>query len=284
MLKVSESVEAQKKMGEKIIAIVIAVAVTAFAVYGAWDFATHGFEWSFKTLMLSMIAIILPISAILWILGTIFFFMELAGYTFTFPKFKIIRQRIKWDSMDVAIAGLVAAVYGGGLAATGGLVIIPGATWIRPANSLTPVFGVLFGIPGALGTAIGNFIADSLAGFLGLGSLGGFVGNFILAYIPYKFMTDHSLRTGKSWAEFYFWGVLINSIWCSAYISFTLYILLQLGLTGLPFEVIWGWFFPFVIVNNAIVTAFISGILIYVLEPIVKQWGLFWQDRIEFIE
>ncbi|MGQ4834653.1 MAG: QueT transporter family protein [Candidatus Asgardarchaeia archaeon] len=273
-----------QEIGQKIIAIIVAIAVIAFSVYGAWDFTVNGFNWTLGAIFLSAAAIVVPISAILWILGTIFFFMELAGYTFTFPKFKIKKQRIKWDSIDVAIAGLVAAVYGGGLAATGGLVIIPGATWIRPANALTPVFGVLFGIPGALGTAIGNFIADSLAGFLGLGSLGGFVGNFILAYIPYKFMTDHSLKTGKSWTEFYIWGVLINSIWCSAYISFTLYILLQLGLLGMPFEVIWGWFFPWVIVNNSIVTAFVSGILIYILMPVVKQWGLYWEDRIEFIE
>lgn len=273
-----------QEMGQKIIAIIVAVIVIAFSVYGAWDFAVHGFGWTLGAIFLSAAAIVVPISAILWILGTIFFFMELAGYTFTFPKFKIVKQRIRWDSIDVAIAGLVAAVYGGGLAATGGLVIIPGATWIRPANALTPVFGVLFGIPGALGTAIGNFIADSLAGFLGLGSLGGFVGNFILAYIPYKFMTDHSLKTGKSWTEFYIWGVLINSIWCSAYISFTLYILLQLGLLGMPFEVIWGWFFPWVIVNNSVVTAFVSGILIYILLPVVKQWGLYWEDRIEFVE
>ncbi len=279
-----ENVEAVKgqETGQKIVAAIVAIAVIAFSVYAAWDYAFGGFQLG--AAIMSMVWVVVGISAILWILGTIFFFMELAGYTFTFPKFKIVRQKIKWDSIDVAIAGLVAAVYGGGLAATGGLVIIPGATWIRPANSLTPVFGVLFGIPGALGTAIGNFIADSLAGFLGLGSLGGFVGNFILAYIPYKFMTDHSLRTAKSWIEFYIWGVLINSIWCSAYISFTLYILLQLGLLGLPFEVIWGWFFPFVIINNAIVTAFVSGILIYILMPIVKQWGLYWEDRIEIIE
>lgn len=279
-----ESVEEQKEMGQKIIAIIVAAIVIAFAVYGTWDFATYGFGWSFGAFMLSIAAIVLPIAAILWIIGTIIFFMELVGYTFTFPKFKIVRQKIRWDSMDIAIAGLVAAVYGGGLAATGGFVIIPGATWIRPANALTPVFGVLFGIPGAIGTAIGNFIADSLAGFLGLGSLGGFVGNFILAYVPYKFMKDHSLKTARSWTEFYFWGVLINSIWCSAYISFTLYLLLQMGLLGMPYEVIWGWFFPFVIINNAIVTAFVSGILIYILMPIVKQWGLYWADRIEILE
>lgn len=112
---------------------------------------------------------------------------------------------IRWDSIDIAIAALAAAIYGGGLIVTAGLIVIPGFTWIRPANILAPVFRILFGIPGRAGLAFGNLIADALEDYLGVGSIEGFVGNFLLGYIPYKLMKDHTLRSSRSVFEFYLW-------------------------------------------------------------------------------
>ena len=265
-------------------AIIIAGIVIILAVHGAVTFARQGPEnWVWAKVFFKLgRPFWLVVGGILWILGTAFFIMEVfLGYTFKFP-FKLVKQRIKWDSVDVAVAALSAAVYGGGLTVTGGLTIIPGFTWIRPANMLSPIFGMLFGIPGCVGTAVGNFIADLLAGYLGVGSIGGFVGNFILAYVPYKFMKDHSMRTARSVFDYYFWGVLVGSVWCSLYISWWLDI--AKPLVGLPIEFIWGFFAPFVVVNNAVVTAIVGEILAFILYPIVKQWGLYWADRIEFLE
>ncbi len=218
------------------------------------------------------------IGGILWIIGTVLFFMELFGWTIRGGK--IVKQTIRWDAVDISITALSAAVYGGALAATGGIPIIPGFTWIRPANALAPLFGILFGIPGALGTAIGNFIADALAGYLSIGSIGGFIGNFIIAYVPYKLMRDHTFRTPKSIIEFYIWGVLISSVWCSIYISWWLDVLEPV--IGLPRPIVWGWFAPWVIFNNSFITAIITPILGYILYPPIKARGLYWADRIQF--
>ena len=218
------------------------------------------------------------IGAVAWALGTALFIAELMGYTIRGGK--IVKQVIRWDSVDIAVVALTAALYGGALAATGGIPIIPGFTWVRPANALAPLFGVLFGLPGALGTAIGNFIADALAGYLSIGSIGGFIGNFIIAYTPYKLMRDQSFRSARSIIEFYIYGVVVANVWCSIYISWWLDALEPV--IGLPRPLVWGWFAPFVIFNNAFVTCIISPILGYILYPVVKARGLHWSDRIEF--
>lgn len=222
----------------------------------------------------------LILAGLFWFVGTFFFISELLGYTLR--KGKLVKQIIKWDSIDVATAALAAAIYGGGLLATAGLVIIPGFTWIRPANMLAPIFGMLFGIPGAVGVAFGNLIADAFGGFFSVGSIGGFIGNFLIAYIPYKFMRDHSIRSSRSVFEYYFWAVIVSSFWVAVYISWWLHI--AQPLVGLPPIFIWGFFAPFVYINNSLVTAIAGPIVAYVLYPIVKRWGLYWADRIEFVE
>ena len=143
----SESVEEQKKMGEKIIAIVIAVAVIAFAVYGAWDFAAHGFGWSFGAFILSIIAIILPISAILWILGTIFFFMELAGYTFTF---QVGYENATHDRIELQIGDVHTSNLGAGGITDINLTNISSAQTALTCidNALTSLNGVLADLGG----------------------------------------------------------------------------------------------------------------------------------------
>ena len=40
-----------------------------------------------------------------------------------------------------------------------------GLTEVRPAGAFPPVFGLLYGLPGALGCAVGNLIADILSGY-----------------------------------------------------------------------------------------------------------------------
>ena len=64
-------------------------------------------------------------------------------------------------------------------------------TEVRPASALPPIFGLLFGVPGALGAAIANSIADMRVGMPTGLILEGFVLQFLYGYMPrvmwYKF-------------------------------------------------------------------------------------------------
>jgi energy-coupling factor transport system substrate-specific component len=266
-----------------IVAFIIAALFIAFILYIGVDILAKGLDKPTAWIITQPFVALgrntwFVIAGILWVIGTVFFFMELLGWTIR--KGKVVKQVIRWDPVDVSIVALTAAIYGGALAATGGIPIIPGFTWVRPANALAPLFGILFGIPGALGTAIGNFIADALAGYLSVGSIGGFIGNFIIAYLPYKLMRDQTFRTPRSIVEFYIWGVLVSSVWCSLYISWWLDLLEPV--IGLPRPLVWGFFAPWVIFNNAFITAIVSPILGFILYPPIKARGLYWADRIEF--
>lgn len=285
--------------GSWALTVIVAILVFAFAIYGSisylgWNWAKGpgdllaGKGWGFGQAFFNLGDMFwLTVGGLLWIIGTIFILMELGGVTL--EGFRVRRFSLRWDAVDISVVALCAAVYGGALFATFGLVVIPGFTWIRPANALTPIFGILFGVPGALGVAIGNFIADAFAGFLSVGSIGGFVGNFLLAYLPYKFVKDASMRSAGAWTQFFIWGVLINSIFCAVYIGWWLHfigpqspVFGAFPLTGLPAFLVWGWFVPFVVINNSLVTAIVSGPVTAALYPYAKKWGLFWGDRIQY--
>jgi energy-coupling factor transport system substrate-specific component len=266
-----------------VVAFVIAAIFIGFILMIGFDILAKGLDKPSEWLITQPFVVLgrdalFAIAGVLWAIGTIIFFMELSGWTI--KGWRIVRQVIRWDAIDVSVTALSAAVYGGALAATGGIPIIPGFTWVRPANALAPLFGILFGVPGALGTSIGNFIADALAGYLSVGSIGGFIGNFIIAYVPYKLMKDHSFRTPRSLIEFYVWGVLVGSVWCSLYISWWLDFMEPV--IGLPKSFIWGFFAPWVIFNNSFITAIVSPILGFILYPPIKARGLYWADRIKF--
>ena len=221
----------------------------------------------------------LVIGGIIWVAGTIIFVLELLGYTVTMGGLKKTKFGIaNWSVVDIALIALSAAVYGGLLFATAPIVLVPGFTWLRPANSLAPLFGMFFGIPGCLGVAFGNLIADILGGFFGVGSFGGFIGNFLIAYLPYKFVRDHTFTTTRSIGEFYLWGVLAQAIVSAVNICWWLDIMQ--AAVGLPIFVIWGIIAPIIFSNNVVVTALLSPILGRALFPLIKARGLYWKMRV----
>jgi energy-coupling factor transport system substrate-specific component len=65
------------------------------------------------------------------------------------------------------------------------MVLVEGFTEVRPVNAVPVVAGLIFGPAGAWGCAFGNIISD-LFGTFSYGSIFGFFGNFIAAYLPYK--------------------------------------------------------------------------------------------------
>jgi hypothetical protein len=109
---------------------------------------------------------------------------------------------------------LLAAVYGAGLFVTRGVVFIPGVTWFRPANALSELYGVNFGIWGALACGLGNVLNDIIGG--GFNAVT-FVPVFIIevvctAMIPYWIVTDPTLRSMRGKIEWLIGAVVLQGV------------------------------------------------------------------------
>jgi len=183
----------------------------------------------------------------------------------------------------VILVALSAAIYAAFLIVfKGGIVLVPGITEVRPANVFPPVFGLLFGPAGAWGSAIGNLIGDIFGGTLGVGSIFGFFGNFYLGFVPYKMWgatfglvkkDDMSMNMGN-WKKIAAFELvsLVSSAACAIIIAW------YLDLAGIvPFA-----FLGITItVNNFAAAVVVGPILIALLYPRVKRWGLLWTDIME---
>lgn len=62
---------------------------------------------------------------------------------------------------------------------------LTGLTEVRPASAFSPVFGLMFGVPGALGCALGNPMADYCSGYSLQVCILGFAAQFLYGYFPY---------------------------------------------------------------------------------------------------
>jgi energy-coupling factor transport system substrate-specific component len=179
----------------------------------------------------------------------------------------------------VVLVALSAAIYAAVLIPFKGFAIVPGFIEIRPANVFPVVLGLLFGPAGVWGAAIGNLIGDFF-GTLTIGSVGGFVGNFFLALLPYKmwstyFRRDENMETnvdsGKKLGV-YIALVILASVVCAVIISW------WIDLLGLvPFTAA----LALIMFNNAIMAGVLGPILLLALYPRVKRWGLLWTEIME---
>ncbi len=180
----------------------------------------------------------------------------------------------------IILVALSAAIYAAFLIAfKGGIVIVPGITEIRPANVFPPIFGLLFGPAGAWGSAIGNLIGDIFGGTFGPGSIFGFFGNFALGFVPYKM-----------------WGAMFGLVpkddpapttnTLRKLIAFEIILLTAAAACG----VIIGWYLDlagivpfaflatFITINNFAAGFILSPILLTLLYPRIRKWGLLWTD------
>ena len=179
----------------------------------------------------------------------------------------------------VVLVALSAAIYAAVLIPFKGFPIVPGYIELRPANAFPIVFGLLFGPAGAWGAAIGNLIGDFF-GTLSLGSLGGFVGNFFLALLPYKMWSvffrrdenmEENVNSGKKFGVYILLTILGSAV-CAIIIAW------WVDLLGFfPFVV----FFALVFFNNVIMAGVLGPILLLALYPRVKRWGLLWTEIVE---
>jgi len=126
-----------------------------------------------------------------------------------------------WKSTRmIVLTALSAAVYAAVLIPLKPIPIIPGFTEFRPANVLPVICSLMFGPAAAWGSAIGNTIADAF-GTWGLGTIFGFVGNFLYGYIPYKMwqsfgkgepVAESRLSTAKSLIIALIAGIVVSAI------------------------------------------------------------------------
>lgn len=179
----------------------------------------------------------------------------------------------------IILVAVCAAIYSAALIAfKTAIPLIPGITEVRVANIFPMVFGLLFGPAGAWGTAIGNLIGDTFGGTLGPSSIAGFIGNFLLGYLPYTLWTTLIPFTEKSrewkpgsrrsWIN-YILIAFISSAACAVVISI---VVDALGIV--PYPVL-----TKIITLNDTFASWIGVILLISVFDVTKQQlGLFWAD------
>ncbi len=179
----------------------------------------------------------------------------------------------------VVLVALTAGVYAAILIPLKGIPLIPGFTELRPGNAIPVVFSLLFGPAAAWGAAFGNLIGDFF-GTLGLGSIGGFIGNFFYGFIPYKlwghmgiFSSRQDLdgRSARWFLEFFLAAALASGT-CAAFISFGTHVF---GLV--PFRVL----APVITVNNLFWAMIVGPFLLWLLYPRAKRWDILWTEILE---
>ncbi len=182
----------------------------------------------------------------------------------------------------IILVAVCAAIYGGALIAfKTAIPIIPGITEVRVANIFPMVFGMLFGPAGAWGSGIGNLIGDTFGGTVGPTSLAGFVGNFLLGYLPYTmwatfvpFANKSHEWKAESWRHWinYFLIAFISSAACAVIISVAVD---ALGIVP------YGILTKIITFNDTLASCI--GILLFIsVYGITKQQlNLFWVDVIE---
>jgi energy-coupling factor transport system substrate-specific component len=179
----------------------------------------------------------------------------------------------------IILTAVCAAIYSAALLAfKTAIPLIPGITEIRVGNIFPMPFGLMFGPAGAWGSAIGNLIGDIFGGTLGPSSLAGFVGNFLVGYLPYTLWTTlfpfgqkAITWNPKAWGNWvtYVLIALVSSTACAVVISVFVDFL---GLV--PYKVL-----VKIISLNNFVASLIGVFLLTAVFTLVKdQLHLFWVE------
>jgi len=171
----------------------------------------------------------------------------------------------KFTTTDIALTIVGGVIYGLSAFATMNWAI--GFITLRPFVFVAPLWGILFGPwVGGLAGLIGNtFISDILAGWFGIGGVGGAVGNFMLGFLP-----GLMVKNAKDWKSVILWSVVATFICAFAVGGW-------IALMG--FAPFWTLFSTVLICDippNVIILPFLSSYLV----DRVRKMGLYYQDRI----
>ncbi|MFO7947537.1 MAG: QueT transporter family protein, partial [Armatimonadota bacterium] len=168
----------------------------------------------------------------------------------------------------VVLVALSAAIYAAILIPFKAIPIIPGITEIRPANAVPVVCAFLFGPAAAWGCAMGNLIGDFF-GTIGPGSLFGLIGNFLLAYLPYRVWvvikgTREPTAKGRDLPVMIL-GLVIGSAACAIVIGF------GVDLLGIaPYMIVT----TIITFNNLLIGVVLGLPLVALLYPRARRWRL----------
>lgn len=170
---------------------------------------------------------------------------------------------MKFKPIQIALIIIGAVLYGLASFATMGLAI--GFATLRPAAFIACTWGVLFGPwVGGLAAGIGNtFISDILSGWIGVGSVGGFLGNFAMGFIPGYFVKE-----AANWKQVSFWSGL-SALVCA--------VLVGGWISLMGYSPFWP-LFTVVVISNLPVNIIATPIAVKYLLERVKKRGLYWKD------
>lgn len=172
-----------------------------------------------------------------------------------------MRSNNKVVKLALIIVGAV--LYGVGCFATMSIAI--GTITFRPAAFISCAWGILFGPwVGGLAAAIGNtFISDVLSGWFGIGGVGGFVGNFLMGFLPALLV-----RNAKKWWSISLWSA-VAAVLCAACIG--------LWQEVMNINKFWPMFVA-VCGSNVPVNVILTPIAVKLLLPRVQKRGLYWRE------
>ena len=215
---------------------------------------------------------------ILRILGAAAFVIEILvffiSFKYRFEGIRPVKNDIKWNAQAITIIAIAAALNAGSSILTGPVRL----GWIsfRPGAAITPVLGILFGIPGAIGAGLGNVISDILKGFVTPASISGFFGNFFaFALVPSIVVRDATLKNKRSWGQ-YILGIVVGAAF--GMLSMPWFI----DVTGTMPPVAAWTSEPAALLMNRILSPLILGpILLKVLYPFVEKNGIYWRKQEE---
>lgn len=196
----------------------------------------------------------------------------LLSFRWRMDGLKLVRHHIRWDASVITIIAISAALNAGAAIITGPIRF----GWIsfRPGAAITPVLGILFGIPGAIGAGLGNVISDILKGFISPASVSGFLGNFFaFALIPGMIVRDASLKNKNSWMQ-YIVGICVGAGF--GMLSMPWFI----DVTGtMPPVAAWTTE-PFALLMNRILSPLLLGpVFLKILYPFTVKNGMYWRQE-----
>lgn len=154
--------------------------------------------------------------------------------------------------------------------------LIPGYSNVRPVNGLPVTMGLLFGPAGAVGCAAGNVLGDIFRGELGWASIGGALGNFLFAWIPYRWWDATHRHGGRAIPNIFAWRRLLAFVVLSAVAASVCALVVAASISLASGD----GFFPtlLVILQNNLLGAYIVGLPLFAVLPIlVNALGLYWQ-------